>query len=72
MPTTTEEAGRGPARAPTGGADYQSYIIADTYGYGQSVIQDLDTYYLPYYHGVSLAHYNVLRLVHGQQHRRHR
>ncbi|MFT4008759.1 MAG: hypothetical protein QM655_01820 [Nocardioidaceae bacterium] len=45
---------------PTSASNYASYIVTDTWNYGQGVIQNVDTYYLPYFHNHSLAHYNTV------------
>src|SRR4051812_48400298 len=45
---------------PSSSNDYLSGIITDTYSYQQSVIQDLDTQYLPYFNGESLSHYDIV------------
>jgi hypothetical protein len=46
--------------APSSTNDYLVGIAVDTYSYGQAVIEDLQTSYLPYFNGKSLAHINMV------------
>lgn len=45
--------------SPTSASNLKSYIAADVAGYGQGVIQNVNTQYFSFYNGQSLGHFNV-------------